>query len=261
MSHFASLAALILFGSFSHAQTAPNPAVTSAPAGLSMREQAMAEAQVTGKQQATATDAQVAGGYLTLKDPRPEIVGRSWKYFASLSLQTFQTEGSISNDSAETFNLGRNDSTVMPSLKLGALTVPWTTGALIWQFGARGQAYFASQQTDGILESGYQVNDTRLNTTLLSVGPEIALSWEGLPRLALTFSPQWGNLNYTQSSANDLAKFSKSAGYEALHYGLDYQIGSKWSVFTEYSTRALRESNEQVAIQANNFELGTTVKW
>jgi hypothetical protein len=261
MSQYASVAALILFGSLSHAQSSSTLSTTAATAPSSMRDMAMAEAQVTGKQQATATDAQVASGYLTLKDPRPEIVGRSWKYFASLSLQSFQAEGSASNDSAETFDLGKNDSTVMPTIKLGAMTTPWATGSLNWQFGARGQASFASQETSGILESGYQVNDARLNSTLLSVGPMLALSWQRLAWLSVTFSPQWGTINYTQSSSNDLAKFSKQAGYESLNYGLDFQIGSKWSVFTEYSNRSLRDGNQQVAIQANNFELGTKVQW
>lgn len=251
MSQYASLAAIILFGSLSHAQNS----------STSMRDMAMAEAQVTGKQQKTATDAQVAGGYLTLKDPRPEIVDRSWKYFASLSVQNFQAEGSASNDSMETFDLGKNDSTVMPTLKIGAISTPWATGPLNWQLGARGQASFASQETSGLLGSGYQVDDARLNTTMLSVGPVMALSWERLSWLSFTFSPQWGSINYTQSSSNDLAKFSKAAGYEALHYGLDFQIGSKWSVFTEYSNKQLRGGNEQVAIQANNFELGTKVQW
>lgn len=161
----------------------------------------------------------------------------------------------------ETFDLGKNDSTVMPTLKIGAISTPWATGPLNWQLGARGQASFASQETSGLLGSGYQVDDARLNTTMLSVGPVMALSWERLSWLSFTFSPQWGSINYTQSSSNDLAKFSKAAGYEALHYGLDFQIGSKWSVFTEYSNKQLRGGNEQVAIQANNFELGTKVQW
>lgn len=261
MSHYASLAAIILFGSLSHAQNSSTLSTTSASEPSSMRDMALAAAKVDNKAQASATDAQVAGGYLTLKDPRPEIVGRSWKYFASLSFQTFQAEGFASNDSAETFDLGKNDSTVMPSIKLGAMTVPLATGPVNWQFGARGQASFSSQETSGLLGSGYQVDDARLNSTLLSVGPVIALSWQRLAWLSFTFSPQYGTLNYTQSSSNDLAKFSKQAGYEALHYGLDFQIGTKWSVFTEYSNRALRDGNEQVAIQANNFELGTKVQW
>jgi hypothetical protein len=264
MSQYASLAAIILFGSLSHAQNSQNSSTlstNSAAAPTSMREMAMAAAQVTGKEQKVSTDAQVAGSYLTLKDPRPEIVGRSWKYFAGLSFQNFQAEGSASNDSAETFDLGKNDSTVMPSIKLGAMTTPWATGPMNWQFGARGQASFASQETSGVLKSGYQVDDARLNSILLSVGPVFALSWQRLAWLSFTFSPQWGTLNYTQSSSNDLAKFSKQAGYEALHYGLDFQIGTKWSVFTEYSNRTLRDGNEQVGIQANNFELGTKVQW
>lgn len=262
MSQYASLAAIILFSSLSHAQSSSKLSTISAAEPASMRDMAMAAAQVTEKkEQKMASDAQVAGGYLTLKDPRPEIVGRAWKYFASLSVQNFQAEGSASNDSAETFDLGKNDSTVMPSIKLGAMTTPWATGPLNWQFGARGQASFASQETSGLLESGYQVDDARLNSTLLSVGPMLALSWQRLAWLSFTVSPQWGNLNYTQSSSNDLAKFSKQASYEALHYGLDFQIGSKWSVFTEYSNRSLRDGNEQVAIQANNFELGTKVQW
>lgn len=229
-------------------------------AAPSLKEQAQAEAKVTGKIQNSATDAQVSG-MLTLKDPRPDIITRSWKYFASLSVQTFQPQGLVELENASTFDLGKNDQTVMPGLELGVLSPQFSGKKVLWQFGIRGKASIASQASQVKFSSGYDVDDARLNTTLLSVGPTVNLTWEKLPWLALTLSPQWGTLNYTQTSANDFAHFSKYAGYESLNYGFDFKVGRKWSLFTEWSQRSLKDSSNKIALQKDNFELGTKVTW
>lgn len=232
----------------------------SSQAAPSLKQQAQAETQVKGKSQTSATDAQVSG-MITLKDPRPEIITRSWKYFASLSVQTFQPQGLIDLENASSYDLAINDQTIMPGLELGVLSPQFSTKKVLWQFGVRGKASMASQSSDVNFNSGYSVDDARLNTTLLSVGPTFSFAWERLPWLALTFSPQWGTLNYTQTSANDFAHFSKYAGYESLNYGFDFKIGQKWSLFTEWSQRNLNDDGSKIALQKDNFELGTKVTW
>lgn len=255
-----------LFVSFliSSAGWAASSATSSSSTTLSLRDQAIAENQTEGMTQKSATDAQVPSGMLTLKDPRPEVITRTWKLFAGLKAQNFQPRGSVSTDEVGTFDLGANDSTFMPGLVLGVMSPEMKseyTGAVWFRYGLRGDAAFSSQKTNVTFPSGYTVNDNRLNTTLFAVGPAFSLQASRLSWLAFTFAPQYGTLNYTQTSSNEYARFSKQTAYMALNYGLDFQIGNKWSVFTEYSQRSLRDSHQEIAIQKDNFELGTKVSW
>ncbi len=227
---------------------------------LSMRDQALAESVNSGKNQKSASDAQVESGVLRLKDPRPEALARTWKYFAAFSAQQFQTEGTASNDFSS-FDLSENNSTLMPGIEVGVLSPAMNTENFVWHVGARGQGSFASQAVNArIQSSGYVLDDARLNSTLLSVGPMVTVAWNRYEWLALTFVPEFGSMTYTQTSSNNFGKFSKSAGYKALSFGLDVRLAPKWSVFTEYSQRELNSDN-QLALQKDNFELGTKVTW
>ncbi|WP_253696880.1 hypothetical protein ACLWBD_04255 [Bdellovibrio sp. HCB117] len=252
------LLALSLSASICAAQGKSKAQVPAAPE-LTMREKAIAESQSESKKQVSASDAQVSG-MLTLKDPRPEVVTRSWSYFAAFTGQAFQAEGTVSKEGSGVFNLGNNSQTFMPGLELGVISTPLQTKALLWKFGVRAKAGFTSQETDVKLESGYEINDARLNTTVFSGGPVVAMSWDRFDWLSLTVSPQFGTVIYTQSSSNDFAAFSKQASFESWGYGLDVALSKKWSVFTEYSQKSLKGSNE-IALQRDNFELGTKVTW
>jgi hypothetical protein len=224
-----------------------------------IREQALAETKIVATAQTSATDAQTTG-MLVLKDPRPEILTRSWQYFAGLTAQNFQAEGKATNTTT-TFDLSENGSTFMPGLTLGVMGPEWNLKSVLISVGVRGDASFASQSVTAVLPSGYEAADARLNTTLMSAGPALSLRWDGLRWLGLTFTPQFGNLNYTQTSSNDFAHFSKHASYAALNYGLDFRLTRKWSVFTEWSQRSLRDSQQEIALQKDNFEFGTKVSW
>lgn len=220
---------------------------------------ALAETKHEGHATKTATNAQVSG-MLNLKDPRPEIITRRWSYFAALTFQNFQSQGFATKEGTGTFDLGKNERTVMPGIELGLVTPSLPTKALLWQLGLRGKAGFASQETSVALDSGYRIDDARLNTTLLSAGPALSLQWERLNWLSLNVSPQYGTLSYTQTSSNDFATFSKSAAFEALSYGLDIRMNRKWSIFSEWSQRKIKD-NTQIALQKDNFELGTKLTW
>ncbi|MBO9667326.1 MAG: hypothetical protein J7501_11000 [Bdellovibrio sp.] len=223
-----------------------------------IREQALAETKIVATAQTSATDAQTTG-MLVLKDPRPEILTRSWQYFAGFTAQNFQPEGKATNTTT-TFDLGENGSTFMPGLTLGVMGPEWNLKSVLISVGVRGDASFASQSVSAVLPSGF-TEEARLNTTLMSAGPALNLRWEGLRWLGLTFTPQFGSLNYTQTSSNDFAHFSKRAAYTAMAYGLDFRLTRKWSVFTEWSQRSLNDSNQEIALQKDNFELGTKVSW
>ncbi|WII71297.1 hypothetical protein QJS83_12575 [Bdellovibrio sp. 22V] len=250
------LLAVTLLSAVCSAQSSKTKIAAPAP---TLREQALAENEIKGEQKAVASDAQVSG-MLTLQDPRPEIITRSWKYFAALSAQSFQAEGVTSKEGAGTFDLGKNSQTVMPALELGVMSPSLQTKALLWKLGVRAKAGFASQGTDVTLDSGFKVDDARLNSTLFSGGLLLSMQWERLAWLSLTVSPQMGSVNYTQTSANDFATFSKQAGFNSIGYGLDIALTNKWSLFTEWTQRDLKD-NKDIALQRDNFELGTKVTW
>lgn len=224
-----------------------------------LKERALAEAKVEGLSKKSASDAQVSG-MLKLKDPRPEVVTRSWDYFMAFSGQKFQAQGVAQKDGIGTFDLSKNSPALMPGFEVGVLSHSLQTQMLSWKLGLRAKAAVSSQETQLNLESGYKINDARLNATLLSMGPHIHLQWERLEWISFTFSPQFGSLNYTQTSSNDFAAFSKRANFQSMGYGLDFNFGNKWSIFTEWNRRSLKE-NQEIALQNDSFELGTRITW
>lgn len=231
----------------------------------SFKELALAEANAPydtkAKPATTATDAQLANGMLTLKDPRPDLETRSWKYFAGLTVQSFQADGKVTSDLQQTFDLSKNGQTAMPGLELGVLSPEMATGDVNWRLGVKGKGAYSSQKSNVTLTSGYEIDDARLNTTLLSVGPVVSASWNRFNWLSLNLGAQYGDLNYTQTSSSEFGQFSKHAGYQAFSYGLGFQITRTWSVSTDWNQRTLKSNTQDLALQKNNFELGTTITW
>ncbi|WP_413558213.1 hypothetical protein [Bdellovibrio sp. HCB209] len=233
----------------------------AAPASSSsLRDAALAETKGTAVATKSATDAQTTG-MLILKDPKPEIVSRPWLYFAGFTAQQFQPKGTVTTDASGTFDLSANDQTFMPGLTMGVMSPEWNLKNVLISGGLRFDGSMATQGTSVTLPSGMVVDDARLNTTMLSAGPVLNLRYAKLSWLALTFTPQFGTLNYTQSSSNDFAHFSKQASYVAMNYGLDFRLTKKWSVFTEWSQREIRDEQQEIAMAKDNFELGTKVSW
>lgn len=228
---------------------------------LSMRDRALTESAVSEKEaKLSATDAQISGTMLKLDDPTPVAEVRNWKYMAALTAQQFQARGVASNDMGQSFVLDNNSQTVMPGLEVGILSPTWAVGQANLTVGAKLKGSYASQSSNAITSSGYVIDDSRLNSTLLSAGPAVSIAWERLSWLSLNLGAQFGDLNYTQTSSNEFARFSQHAGYTAYSYGLGFQISKTWSVTTEWNQRSLNNT-QTVALQNNNFELGTQITW
>lgn len=244
-----SLLISLLFGTSS---------VFAAPSS-SLKQQAMAESKIDGLVKSTATDAQVPG-MLSLKDPRLDVVTRSWNYFAALTAQPFQSQGVVQKAGSGPFTLDNNSSTLMPGLEVGILSHAFRTSHISWNLGVRFKAGMSSQKTDITLNSGYKIEDARLNSTLLSAGPLLALHWNRWSQWALTVSPQVGSLTYTQTSANDFATFSKQSDLTSVGLGLEYAFNPQWSLFSEWTQRNLKDTRE-ISLQKDNFELGTRITW
>lgn len=228
-------------------------------AEVSLRDKALTESQNLGQQKKQASEVQMESGVLTLKDPRPEVITRSWNYFVGVSAQQFQPEGRVTNDLNNNFDLGQQGQTLMPGVEFGVISQDYYANNILLNFGAQLKGAFSSQAVEVTYPSGAVIDDARLNTSLLSVGPTVAARWERYDWLSLVFTPEFGTLRYTQTSSSSYGQFSKSAAYRALTAGFDFKVGEKVSVFTKYSQRDLDDN--QLALQKDNFELGTKLTW
>lgn len=236
-----------------------SPKATTPVEEVSLRDKALTESQNLGKQQKQASEVQMESGVLTLKDPRPEVITRSWNYFVGVSAQQFQPEGLVTNDLNNTFDLGQQGQTLMPGIEFGVISQDFYANSILLNFGAQLKGAFSSQSVAVTYPSGQVIDDARLNTTLFSVGPTFAARWERYDWLSFIFTPEFGSLRYTQTSSSSYGQFSKSAAYRALTAGFDFKVADKVSVFTKYSQRDLDDNH--LALQKDNFELGTKVTW
>ncbi len=236
-----------------------------------LRNQALAESQIDGQQKQSATTAQVSSGMLVLKDPRPEIITRSWKIFAGLKGQSYNPSGIHTSDSGTKFYLNKAGQAFMPGILIGAQTKkielpkPFNLDPRIkWNFGIRADASLASQTTTTTFESGYNISDCRLNTMILSVGPSVSISWQQntqkyLP--TMTFTPQFGNLDYTQTSSNEYARFSRQFNFQSMNLELSFEASQSVQLFASYTQRTPLNPSNQMTIQKDSFDVGSKLTW
>lgn len=234
---------------------------------MDLKSQAIAESQLQGKQQKFATTTQVSSGMLTLKDPRPEVINRKFKYIAGLKAQSYSPKGIISTDMVGNLDLSTADSTIMPGFLIGINSSEFEINNLpeiSYTIGMRADSEFASQPVKTIFKSGYTITDSRLNTSIIAAGPSLSFQlknkpWIINPKLSLT--AQYGTVTYTQTSANEFARFTRLAGLKAVMIDLDIPLTKNNSVYAGYSMRDLVDSETQLALQKDNLEVGTKVVW
>jgi hypothetical protein len=249
---FFSLLALALLTQISLA--APRATETQ-----NIRELAVSESKNTGKATKSATDAQVPG-MLKLKDPRPEVINRPWNYFSFFSGQLFRASGTASRAESGSFDLNQNKTILMSAIGVGIKSKYHSLKQGVWSAGLLGRISFSSQSSPIQLASGFKVEDARLNSSIVELGPQLTYKQNDSSQLAYFFSPLFGTLNYTQTSANELATFSKNASLYSMSWGVDYSLNDEISIFTDWTQHFLNGKND-IAIQKNNFELGTRITW
>jgi opacity protein-like surface antigen len=229
-----------------------------------LKSRALSEIQQPGKIKNAPSDVQLSGtGMLSLKDPRPEIVGRKWDYFLGLSAQRFEPQGAASNDlTASSFELGNAGQTVMPALALG-FRAPLYSQDQSWQlnWGLGAKVGYASQSTTATFTTGYKHSDVRLTSTLISANPQLSFTALRAKWLTAIAGYEWGNLTYTQSSSDELANFSVHSAYTGWNLGLDFNLTSNWAITTMYTQRRLTSKQDLLALQQDNYELGTRILW
>jgi hypothetical protein len=236
-----------------------------------LRNQALVESQIEGQQKQSATTAQVSSGMLVLKDPRPEIITRSWKLFAGLKGQTYSPSGAYTSDLGTNFSLNRAGQAFMPGLLVGAQTKNFDLPNYIkidprvkWNLGLRADASIASQSTATTFKSGYSISDCRLNTIIFSVGPSFSITLlqtdkKYLPTMTVT--PQIGSLDYTQTSSNEFARFNRQFNFESINLEASLNATPSVQIFASYTQRNSLSASNQVTVQKDNFEMGSKVTW
>lgn len=210
-------------------------------------------------QKQKSTDAQFSG-ILKLKDPRPQIITRDWKYFFAFKFQSLQPMGSVNNKVVGRFDLNKNPRTFHPSLEIG-FSKPIITENLFVNWGLLGQTGFSSQQVQLNFPSGYAApHDTHLNTLTSAVGAKLEWALPKLSSLYFNTSARLGRVSYTQTSLNDMAQFSEAANFLSMGLGVCYDIQDSWQVTLDYNQRKMTQKSD-LRIQPENTELGFRVIW
>ncbi len=227
----------------------------------SLRTEALQENLINDSQKKSIrTDARIEG-MLSLKDPHENVQERGWLYFLQFSLQSFQPAGRAETDFHYTFDLSNNSHTAMPALFFGFENNLFKTDRMTLRWGLGARFGYTSQNAKVVFPSGYSESDARLNTLVLSAAPYVMLSLPSLPSWGFKLGGEFGTLSYTQTSSNDLATFSKQASYRAFVLGLNYSLSKAWGLTFDYSQRKLTDAQQTIAIQRDNFELGSRLIW
>ena len=229
----------------------------------SVRQMALEEtAIIPTENKKNSTDASgLSTGMLSLKDPHQEINLRNWKYFLTLSAQSFSPRGSTSNDLGTQFNLNDQNSTVMPAIGLGASGNISQNERMNFGWGFGAKVGYASQNSTVTLPSGYRIDDSRLNTTEISLNPYLSFNTPQVAWLDIRAGYLLGTLNYTETSSDDFAKFSRQANFQGANLGADFHVGRRWSVLLDYSYKTLTRSDAGIDIPESSLEVGTRVIW
>lgn len=237
-----------------------NPQKIEQPQDL--KSQALDAAQAPSSKKASASEIQIplSSSLLMLKDPRPEVTTRSFKYLFGLKLEPMTNSGIVTNDLNENFDFGRTSGVLFPTISLGLsrdinfMTPSMTNGQIYIQGG------FLSQEAPANLKNSFLISDARLNSTVLNVGGDLAFLPSILYPVTLTAGAKYGVLNYTQSSSSTFAQFSKSSQFYALQLGANYHLEKNWQLLAAYNFRQLL-TNTQINNAPHRLEVGAQVQW
>ena len=248
---------------FAAPRAKPKPSPTPE---LSVREEALKENssidEKAYKKTIRASEAQQAdvSSFLKLQDPAPELKNRPWSYEFSFKLQGMKPMGT-GHVADTTFALSNYGTTVMPSLDFGFMLSAVQNNQATWGSGLGVHAGYMAQQTTLLTPSGYQYNDARLSTGMLSLVWNNRYTNTLYPKWSLLLNPEVGVVRYTQTSlSNPVANFSQQNNYWGSALGVEYALTKKWGVLTQYSYRQAA-SNNTSEVQKDNLEVGTSVLW
>lgn len=242
--------------------------LTAAAAETSLRDEAIKENQALDakayKKTIQASEAQSANvsSFLKLQDPTPELRNRPWLWSFAFKLQSLQPQG-IGKMTGMDFDLDNYGTSIMPSMEFGFLVDTIERDSVSWATGLGVYGGYMSQKTNLITPNGYQYQDTRLTTTLVSAVWNNRIKPGFAPKMNFLLNPEYGFVSYTQTSTeSSLANFSQQNNFWGIGAGAEYFFNNKWAVVAQYVYRDANASNEETSnVQKNNLEIGTQVTW
>jgi hypothetical protein len=258
--------ALISILATSSAFSAPKKAAkkVEAPAiELSLKEAAEKEVRTPGApivKKSRSSEVQIEATLLKLKDPKPEVVGRNFKYTSTFKINRWAPKGNTSIASSVVYDLSDSGSTWLPSLSLGFDSPNKEVSFGNLSLGADAELGYSTQKVDTTLATGFRIRENRLNSTLLSAGPSLSAKFNNLEKMSFKISPRLGSTNYTQAGVTSAASFSKRADFAALAVAAAYAVDSNMQLALESQfNRNLGQST--VKIQNNTISLGANIIW
>lgn len=207
---------------------------------------------------AAASETKALTGILRLEDPRSKIKPRKWDYFVGVTAESFRPHGTLTNDFSSTgFELDSAGRSVLPSLQLG-FQAPLADTAR-WGVFAKGS--YLSQKESVTFSTGYKENDVRLNTTIVSLNPFLSINPFGLDHWSLDLGLEWGVLDYSQSSSDELANVNSHSVYWGWTMGAEFKLIDGLRLIAAYSNRGLIGHHDNIALQKDALSLGTRLLW
>lgn len=228
----------------------------------SLREQALNESALSAKsvQSTKATEVQVNSAYLQLQDPRPQIITRTYKYNLGIQLSRWNPQGQTQLPAGTSYDLASAGNTVLPTVSFGFQRELTYQADYTLDWGISLLGGYSSQTVNFELPSGYEISDSRLNSTLLKAQIPVQVKLANLKDFSGTITPQIGAINYTQSGVDPLANFSKQTTFAAMGFAVAYHVDENMAFNLE--TIANTDLGKQnVKIQSSQFNVGTQVVW
>lgn len=221
---------------------------------LSIKEQAKKEIHTLPIDRNKNTTTPSVDSVLSFRDPKKEIITRTWKYYLSASIQNFKPQGKASTASGLSYDLNNYDQIILPQVSLGV--IGHLSENLTFDFS--GQFAFFSHAQPIKLPSGFAVEDSRTNTMITSAKLGIGTP---LPSdFHLSAGLITGLFNLTQTSSNAFAQFSKNNQFTGFYSQVSYQLTQNWQTGLEYH-QLKSQNNAEVTLPSDNLKFNTKVLW
>ncbi len=224
---------------------------------VTLVSKALEESQTKRVQQVSATDAQISPsgeiieGLLTLEDPGPGAVKRSYKWILGAKVQNFKMSGTMANDYVVT-DLDGYQPFSLPSLEFGVRY----ESSLTWHWGLMAHAGYSSQKATADFSSD---SDAYLSTFLTDLA--LTGGYQINSIFGLEASLGVGMVTYTQTGSKALEQFSSEAPFRFLSAGTSAWLPFDWQAFVTFTNRSHLRNDSRVSLPSESVELGTRYVW
>lgn len=221
---------------------------------ISIKEQAQQEIHSLPIEKNKTNSTPSVDSMLSFRDPKKEVITRTWKYYLAAGLQNFQPSGVVTTESGMTYKLNNYDQIQLPQVSLGM------NGQIAenLSYDFAGQFSFYSHAQPVRLNSGYAIEDSRLNTVMTSL--KFGLGTTVSNDIGISAGLLTGVFNLTQTSQNSFARFSKSNQYNGFYTQVAYQMNQNWFAGLELNQLTAQNKND-IKPQNQNLQFNAKVIW